>query len=116
MQSFGLAGFVAMVGIGAGPHFVAGVREAGLGLLVGGLVVTMAPLLAGLYFGRYVLKLNPVLLLGAISGAQTFTAGLAALQEKSKSPVAVLGYSGAVPVAHVFLTLWGSVIVLMMSR
>jgi len=54
-------------------------------------------------------------LLGAISGAQTFTAGLAALQEKSDSPVAVIGYSGAVPIAHVVLTTWGTVIVLLMS-
>lgn len=115
MQSFGLAGFVAMVGIGAGPHFVVAVRESGVGLLLGGVLVTMAPLLAGLWFGRHVLKINPILLLGAMSGAQTFTAGLAALQEKSGSTVAVIGYSGAVPVAHVVLTTWGTVIVLLMS-
>lgn len=115
MQAFGLAGFVAMVGLGAGPHFVPAVRESGIGLLLGGVVVTMVPLLAGLWFGRYVLRINPVLLLGAMSGAQTFTAALAALQEKSDSSVAVLGYSGAVPVAHVVLTTWGTVIVLLMS-
>jgi len=115
MQSFGLAAFVAMVGIGAGPHFVSGVKEAGVSILLGGMVVTVVPLITGLYFGRYVLGINPVLLLGAISGAQTFTAGLAAVQEKSGSPIAVIGYSGAVPVAHVFLTVWGTVIVLLMS-
>jgi len=38
------------------------------------------------------------------------------VQEKSGSPIAVLGYSGAVPVAQVLLTTWGSVIVLLMSR
>jgi putative transport protein len=115
MQSFGLAAFVAMVGLGAGPHFLSGVREVGGSVLLGGLVVTFVPLVAGLYFGRYVLRIDPLLLLGALSGAQTFTAGLAALQEKSESPIAVLGYSGAVPVGHVFLTLWGTVMVLLMS-
>ncbi|WP_372016298.1 aspartate-alanine antiporter-like transporter [Pseudoxanthomonas sp. 10H] len=115
MQSFGLAGFVAMVGLGAGPHFLPAVRESGLGLLLGGMVVTMVPLMSGLWFGRYVLKIDPILLLGAISGAQTFTAGLAALQEKSGSAIAVIGYSGSVAVAHVFLTTWGSVIVLLVS-
>ena len=115
MQSFGLAGFVAMVGLGAGPHFLPAVRESGLGLLLGGMVVTMVPLLSGLWFGRSVLKINPILLLGAISGAQTFTAALAALQEKSGSAIAVIGYSGSVAIAHVFLTTWGSVIVLLMS-
>ena len=78
--------------------------------------VTLVPQIAGLYFGRYVLKANPLLILGALSGAQTFTPGLAAVQEKSGSSIAVLGYTGAVPVGHVLLTTWGSVIVLLMSR
>lgn len=114
MQSFGLAGFVAMVGLGAGPHFIPAVKESGLALLLGGMVVTMTPLLAGLWFGHKVLKIHPILLLGAISGAQTFTAALAALQEKSGSSIAVIGYSGSVAIAHVFLTTWGTVIVLLM--
>jgi putative transport protein len=116
MQSIGLSGFVAMVGLGAGPDFMPAVREAGLSLLVGGVIVTLVPQITGLYFGRYVLKANPLLILGALSGAQTFTPGLAAVQEKSGSTIAVLGYTGAVPVGHVLLTTWGSVIVLLMSR
>jgi putative transport protein len=111
MQSLGLAGFVAMVGLGAGPHFVPAIKQAGIGLLFGGMVVTMLPLFAGLYFGRHVLKCNPLLLLGGMSGAQTFTPGLAAVQEKSGSAIAVLGYSGSVAIAHVLLPMWGSIIV-----
>jgi putative transport protein len=115
MQAIGLAGFVSMVGIGAGPHFVEAVRVSGIGLLVGGAIITFTPLFLGLWFGHKVLKINPVLLLGAISGAQTFTAGLAALQEESQSSVAVIGYSGSVAIAHVFLTTWGTVMVLLMA-
>ena len=115
MQSFGLAGFVAMTGISAGPHFVSAVREAGVSLLLGGAVVTMVPMVVGLWFGLKVMKINPLLLLGGLAGAQTFTAALAAVQEKSKSPIAVIGYSGAYPVAQIVLTAWGTVIVLLMS-
>ncbi|MBP6534336.1 MAG: hypothetical protein KA218_04715 [Arenimonas sp.] len=115
MKAFGLAGFVAMAGIAAGPHFATAVKEAGVSLLIGGAVVTLVPMVAGLWFGLKVLKLNPLLLLGALTGAQTFTAALAAVQDKSKSPVAVIGYSGAYPVAQIVLTLWGTVIVLLMS-
>ena len=78
-------------------------------------MVTSVPLLAGLYFGCYVLKLNPVLVLGGIAGALTMTAGLAALQERSESSVAVLGYSGTVAIGHILLTTWGTVIVHLMS-
>jgi len=115
MQSYGLAAFVAMVGLGAGPHFLEAVRQSGIGLFLGGIAVTMAPLLSGLWFGHKMLKIPTVLLLGAISGAQTFTAALAALQEKSQSSIAVIGYTGAVAIAHVLLTTWGTVIVLAMA-
>lgn len=115
MTSLGLAAFVAMVGLHAGPIFLHALREAGLGLLLGGMAVTMVPLFAGLYFGRYVLRIPPILLLGALAGAQTMTPGLAAVQEKSESPIAVLGYTAAVPFGHVLLTTWGTVIVLLVA-
>ena len=115
MRSLGLAAFVAMIGLKAGPVFIEAVREVGISLLLGGVVVTLVPMFFGLYFGRYVLRVDPLLLLGALAGAQTMTAALAAVQERSESPVAVLGYSGTVAVGHVLLTTWGSVIVALMS-
>ncbi len=69
------------------------------------------PQFVGLFVGRYVLRMNPLLLLGALSSAQTMTAALAALQEKSGSPVAVLGYTAAVPFGHILLTAGGTVMV-----
>ena len=111
MTALGLAAFVAMVGLHAGPVFIQAVREVGFGLVLGGAVVTLTPQVLGLLFGRYVLRMNPLLLLGALAGAQTMTAALAAVQEKSGSPVAVLGYTGAVPFGHILLTTWGTVIV-----
>jgi len=47
---------------------VQAVKEYGYILFLGGVVVTLTPLIAGLFFGRYVLKLNPALLLGGIAG------------------------------------------------
>ena len=77
--------------------------------------VTLTPLISGIFFGRYVLKLNPLLLLGGIAGAQTMIAGVAAVQEKSDSPVATLGYSYTAAIGHILLTTWGTVIVGLMS-
>ena len=115
MRSIGLAAFVAMIGLKAGPVFVQAVREFGYLLFLGGIVVTLTPLIAGLFFGRYVLGLNPALLLGGIAGAQTMIAGVAAVQEKSDSPVATLGYSYTVAFGHVLLTTWGTIIVSLMT-
>ncbi|MCA3313920.1 MAG: hypothetical protein ING24_03670 [Roseomonas sp.] len=57
----------------------------------------------------------PASLLGALSGAQTMTAALVAMQEKSGSPIAVLGYPAAVPFGHILLTSGGTVMVWLMS-
>jgi putative transport protein len=43
------------------------------------------------------------------------TAAMAAVQERSASPVAVLGYSGTVAIGHILLTTWGTVIVHLMA-
>ncbi len=111
MTALGLSAFVAMTGLHAGPIFVSAVSEAGIGLLFGGMVVTLLPMIVGLYVGRYLLRMNPILLLGGLAGAQTMTAAMAAVQERSGSTVAVLGYTPAVPIGHILLTTWGTVIV-----
>ncbi|MDE1993405.1 MAG: aspartate-alanine antiporter [Rhizobiaceae bacterium] len=111
MTALGLAAFVAMTGLHAGPVFVSAIAEAGIGLLFGGMIVTIMPMIVGLYVGRYLLRMNPILLLGGLAGAQTMTAAMAAVQDRSGSPVAVFGYTPAVPIGHIMLTTWGTVIV-----
>jgi putative transport protein len=111
MTSLGLTAFVGLTGIHAGPIFLSALREAGVGLFLGGVVVTLMPQIVGLFFGHFALRMNPILLLGALTGAQTVTAAMAAIQERSESPVAVLGYTPAYPVANILLTTWGSIMV-----
>jgi putative transport protein len=115
MTSLGLAAFVGLTGIHAGPVFISALRESGIGLLLGGMMVTLMPQIIGFCFGHFVLRMNPILLLGGLSGAQTVTAAMAALQERSGSPVPVLGYTPAYPVANILLTTWGSVIVVVFA-
>jgi len=116
MTSLGLAAFVGLTGIHAGPIFLSALRESGIGLLLGGMVVTLLPQIVGFCFGHFVLRMNPILLLGGLTGSQTVTAAMAALQERSGSPVPVLGYTPAYPVANILLTTWGSVMVLVFAR
>ena len=115
MKSIGLSAFVAMIGLKAGPIFIHTLRQSGYLLFLGGIVVTLTPLISGLYFGRYILKLNPVLLMGGLAGAQTMIAGVAAVQDKSDSSVSTLGYSYTAAIGHILLTSWGTVIVYLMS-
>ncbi len=114
MKSIGLAAFVSMIGLKAGPVFVDAIREIGLTVFLGGVVVTLVPQVVGLFVGRYILKLNPLLLLGALAGAQTMTASLAAVQERSESPVAVIGYSSTVAFGHILIAIGGTALIWML--
>jgi putative transport protein len=114
MKSVGLAGFVAMIGLKAGPVFIDALLQIGATVFLAGIVVTLVPLFTGLLVGRYLLGINPILLLGALAGVQTMTAGLAALQERSESAVAVIGYSSVVAFGHILLTLYGTVLIYML--
>ena len=112
-DTIGLAVFIGCVGISAGPSFVAGLRETGPSLLVVGLVVALVPHATAVLFGRHVLKMNPVLLLGACSGAGTATAALRAVQDEAGSKLPVLGYTVPYAIGNILLTAWGPVIVML---
>ena len=111
MITMGLAVFVACTGMQAGPHFIDAVKTLGVPLLLSGVAVTLIPLFVGLFFGRAFLGMHPVILLGAISGAQTYTGGMAAVQEKSESRVAILGYTVPYATSNILLTLFGAIMV-----
>jgi putative transport protein len=58
--------------------------------------------------------MKPILLLGALAGAQTNTGALAAVQERSGSSVAVLGYT-PYAISKVLLTAFGAVVVALLA-
>jgi len=112
-DTIGLAVFIGVVGLSAGPSFVSGLKQTGPSLLFVGLVVAVTPHIAALFFGRKVLKMNPVILLGASAGAGTVTAALRAIQDESQSKLPVLGYTVPYAIGNILLTAWGPVIVLL---
>jgi putative transport protein len=112
-DTVGLAVFIGVVGLGAGPSFVSGLRATGPSLLLVGFAVAVIPHLAALLFGRYVLKMNPLILLGACAGAGTVTAALRAIQDEAGSKVPVLGYTVPYAIGNILLTAWGPVVVML---
>jgi putative transport protein len=110
-ESIGLAGFVAVVGLNAGPDFVVGLRTSGPSLLIAGLLTVLVPHLVGVLIGHRVFKMQPGILLGVCAGAGTATPALAAIQEAAQSSVPTLGYGVSYAVGNVLLALWGTVIV-----
>ncbi|MGE5668532.1 MAG: aspartate-alanine antiporter [Betaproteobacteria bacterium] len=114
-ESIGLAGFVAVVGLNAGPDFVQGLRTSGPSLVLAGLLTISASLLIGVLVGRWVFKMHPGVLLGVCAGGCTATPALAAIQETARSSVPSIGYGVAYAVGNVFLAIWGTVIVALLA-
>lgn len=115
MNNLGLNIFIAVVGINAGPDFIAGLKAAGVSLFIAGIFVSLVPMLIGLMLGRFVFKFNPAITLGACAGARTTTAALGAIQDNLNSKVPALSYTTTYAIGNTLLIIWGVVIVLLMS-
>jgi putative transport protein len=113
-DTVGLCLFIGVVGLSAGPSFFSGLQDTGLSLVVVGLVSSLLPHTLAILFGRYVLRMNPLVVLGACAGAGTITAALRAVQDESRSNVPALGYTVPYAIGNILLTAWGPVLVAMM--
>jgi len=113
-DTVGLTVFIGVVGLTAGPSFVTGLQKSGLSLVFVGLIAAVVPHIVGILFGRFVLRMNPVILLGACSGAGTMTAALRAIQDEAQSKLPALGYTVPYAVGNIILTAWGPVLVALM--
>ena len=112
LSELGLSFFMASIGVNAGGQLIDILRTIGPQLILIGILVTAAPIFVGYVFGRKILKLNPILLLGSITGAMTSTPSLNVLTATAKSDIPALGYAGTYTFANVFLTIAGSLIMI----
>jgi putative transport protein len=115
MNSVGLNVFIAIVGISAGPGFVKGVQELGLSLLLWGIVATSVPLVLAMYIGKFLFRFDPAILLGCCAGARTTTAALGMVCDTAKSQVPALGYTVTYAVGNTLLTIWGMIVVMLLT-
>ena len=118
LADIGLIVFIAIVGLHAGPHAVEAYEKSGgayfASIFFAGMVVTMVPIAVGAFFARKVFGMNPLMVLGALAGAQTCTPGLNALRDASGSNIGALAYTVPYAIGNILLTVWGPVVVAIM--
>ncbi len=115
MNNLGLNVFIAVVGISAGPDFMAGLKSSGVSLFIAGIAVSIIPMFIGILLGRYLFKFHPGITLGACAGSRVTTAALGAIQDATQSRIPALSYTVTYAVGNTLLIIWGVVIVLLMS-
>jgi putative transport protein len=115
MNSVGLNVFIAVVGISSGPGFVAGLQQLGFSLFLWGVAVTTVPLILAMYVGKYLFRFDDAIVLGCCSGARTTTASLGMINDRAKSQIPGLGYTVTYAVGNTLLTVWGMVLVILLT-
>jgi putative transport protein len=84
-------------------------------LFLWGALATTLPILLGIFVGKFFFKFHDALTLGIVSGARTTTASLGLVCDAAKSQVPALGYSVTYAVGNTLLTIWGMVLVILLS-
>ncbi len=99
LRELGLTFFLAIVGLNYGYGAIDAVINSGVVLAIESLAVGTVAIMAGFIVGRYVFKLNWIVLSGAICGGMTSTPGLGAATDACGSDDPASGYGATYPFA-----------------
>ena len=112
LKDFGLAGFVAVVGLSSGLQAINTIKEQGLSLFLIGVVVTLLPMLLAIYFGKYVLGYkNVAVFAGALAGSRSANPAFGEVLNKAGNSTPTNSFAITYALANVFLTLLGPLVV-----
>jgi putative transport protein len=113
MNAVGLNVFIAVVGISAGPGFVAGLQQLGFSLFLWGAAATTVPLIVAIFVGKYVFRFHDAIVLGCCCGARTTTSSLGMVNDRARSRIPSLGYAVPYAIGTTLLPIWGMVMVML---
>lgn len=110
LRHLGLLFFLAAVGTEAGANIGNALSGKGLELLLGGVIITIMPMVIAIIVGHWFMRINFLSLLGLITGGMTSTPGLSAAQSLSKSNAATVAYATVYPVALVLMIVFSQLL------
>ncbi|PJN29937.1 aspartate-alanine antiporter [Kitasatospora sp. CB02891] len=111
MKDLGLAMFIAVTGMAAGPDAGPLLKQYPVLLPAAGILMVAVPAFLGLFVGRRLLKIEPPILIGAIAGQQCSTPAITAIGNVAQSSVPMLGYTVTYTISNFLLPLTGPVLV-----
>jgi len=111
-REFGLVLFLLGAGISGGASFVKYFEPV---YFIYGAVMTIAPMIIGFIFAKYVLKLNILNNLGSITGGMTSTPALGTLIHVAKTEDVAAAYASTYPIALISVVLVSQFIIILFS-
>jgi len=110
LRRLGLIFFLVAVGTDAGGNLMETLSSGGLSYFGVGAVITILPMLITLLIGHYVLKINFLVLLGALTGAMTSTPALSAVEPMTDSNGPKIAYASVYPFALVLIIICSQIL------
>lgn len=99
IRTITLAYFFSIIGIRYGYQVIDSLSGPGLSLVIASIFIASIPLLVGFIVGKYLFKINWIMLSGAICGGMTSTPGLGAAIDAVGSDDPAAGYGAVYPFA-----------------
>lgn len=115
LTEVGLAMFLANAGVTAGEQLVPVVKQYGVSICLGAVLITVLPMIVGVLVTRFVFQVGLYRSLGAICGAMTSTPGLGALMTQVESDVPVTAYATVYPIALILMSFLTPVLIQMIG-
>lgn len=118
LQSFGLTLFVGTVGLQSAQAFTSAIKSLGIGVLFIGAMISIMPHLLTLFFGRSILKMEPLALIGAMTGSGTIAAAMNEISQKAGpegGAYYAAAFTPAFVVGNIGITLLGPIFVALLS-
>jgi len=103
VRDIGLALFLAGAGTTAGQGLVEVIQEEGIRLVIGGAIISVAPIIIGYLIARVVFRQSVIHSLGTLCGGMTSTPGLGALNQLSDSEEGAITYAAAYPFSLILM-------------
>ncbi len=120
-REFGLMLFLIGAGVSGGVSLVSEISKSELGAmivvygLIGGALMTLAPMIIGFIFAKFVLRLSLLNSLGSITGGMTSTPALGTLINTAKTDDVAGAYASTYPIALVLIVLASQLIITLMA-
>lgn len=105
IRDIGMVLFLAGAGTTAGSGIVDVIVQQGFGLVVGGAIITIVPLIMAMFIAKKIFHLSIIHSLGAICGGMTSTPGLGACNTLIDSEDPAIAYAAAYPIALIFVAI-----------
>ena len=117
LKVFGLVVFVAIVGLNAGKSAIVTVEKYGMTLFWLGVFVTLVPQIVTFLFDYFILKIkDPIKSVAIIAGGRSSNPAFSEVLRKAQNSTPVLPFTISYAVANIFLTIWGPIIVGLVTK